>query len=187
MYKSVRFLCLPLRGRHAQWSCPTIRLSHPRRRARPLGAPVQALPILYKPVHLHRLPLRSRWTYLSTLQPPGVPALCEKILQDAKKGLTSVQRYDILSEQSKSTYARVVELADSLDSGSSVHSGRAGSTPASRTMKTALAQASAVFNHTCEAGISCGASCISLVIIASFLHYERASAVCCVRYVKRRK
>ena len=30
--------------------------------------------------------------------------------------------------------ARVVELADSLDSGSSVHSGRAGSSPASRTM-----------------------------------------------------
>ena len=29
--------------------------------------------------------------------------------------------------------ARVVELADSLDSGSSVHSGRAGSSPASRT------------------------------------------------------
>ena len=31
-------------------------------------------------------------------------------------------------------YARVVELADSLDSGSSVHYGRAGSSPASRTM-----------------------------------------------------
>ena len=30
-------------------------------------------------------------------------------------------------------HARVVELADSLDSGSSVHSGRAGSSPASRT------------------------------------------------------
>ena len=29
--------------------------------------------------------------------------------------------------------ARVVELADSLDSGSSVHYGRAGSSPASRT------------------------------------------------------
>ena len=33
----------------------------------------------------------------------------------------------------KSTYARVVELVDSLDSGSSVHCGRAGSSPASRT------------------------------------------------------
>ena len=31
--------------------------------------------------------------------------------------------------------ARVVELADSLDSGSSVHSGRAGSSPASRTKR----------------------------------------------------
>ena len=30
-------------------------------------------------------------------------------------------------------FARVVELADSLDSGSSAHSGRAGSSPASRT------------------------------------------------------
>ena len=121
---------VPLAG-----ACPTIRLPHPRRRARPLGAPVQALPILYKPVRLHCLPLRGRWTYVSALQPPDGPAFCEKILQDAKKGLTSAQRYDILSEQSKSTYARVVELADSLDSGSSVHSGRAGSTPASRTTK----------------------------------------------------
>ena len=33
----------------------------------------------------------------------------------------------------KTANARVVELADSLDSGSSVHSGRAGSSPASRT------------------------------------------------------
>ncbi len=32
-----------------------------------------------------------------------------------------------------SRYARVVELADSLDSGSSVHYARAGSSPASRT------------------------------------------------------
>ena len=32
-------------------------------------------------------------------------------------------------------YARVVELADSLDSGSSVHYARAGSSPASRTTK----------------------------------------------------
>ena len=31
-------------------------------------------------------------------------------------------------------YARVVELADSLDSGSSAHYGRAGSSPASRTI-----------------------------------------------------
>ena len=34
--------------------------------------------------------------------------------------------------------ARVVELADSLDSGSSVHYARAGSSPASRTIKKSL-------------------------------------------------
>ncbi len=33
-------------------------------------------------------------------------------------------------------HARVVELADSLDSGSSVHYARAGSSPASRTKKS---------------------------------------------------
>ena len=33
------------------------------------------------------------------------------------------------------TYGRVVELVDSLDSGSSVHCGRAGSSPASPTKK----------------------------------------------------
>ena len=36
-------------------------------------------------------------------------------------------------EKKKNGYARVVELADSLDSGSSVHYARAGSSPASRT------------------------------------------------------
>ena len=36
--------------------------------------------------------------------------------------------------QGKTKYARVVELVDSLDSGSSVHCGRAGSSPASRTI-----------------------------------------------------
>ena len=40
-----------------------------------------------------------------------------------------------LPRQKRRIYARVVELADSLDSGSSVHSGRAGSSPASRTKK----------------------------------------------------
>ena len=38
----------------------------------------------------------------------------------------------------RSRDARVVELADSLDSGSSAHSGRAGSSPASRTNRKAL-------------------------------------------------
>ena len=40
----------------------------------------------------------------------------------------------IITERSGN--ARVVELADSLDSGSSAHSGRAGSSPASRTKPT---------------------------------------------------
>ena len=38
----------------------------------------------------------------------------------------------------KIEYARVVELADSLDSGSSAHYGRAGSSPASRTIEKPL-------------------------------------------------
>ncbi len=42
-------------------------------------------------------------------------------------------------------YARVVELADSLDSGSSVHYARAGSTPASRTKKKDTASAVSFF------------------------------------------
>ena len=39
---------------------------------------------------------------------------------------------------SESEYGRVVELVDSLDSGSSVHCGRAGSSPASPTRKSIL-------------------------------------------------
>ena len=39
----------------------------------------------------------------------------------------------IITKQFEIAYARVVELADSLDSGSSVHYARAGSSPASRT------------------------------------------------------
>ena len=42
-------------------------------------------------------------------------------------------------------YARVVELADSLDSGSSVHYARAGSAPASRTKKKDTASAVSFF------------------------------------------
>ena len=40
------------------------------------------------------------------------------------------------NQELQTTYGRVVELADSLDSGSSVHSGRAGSSPASPTKET---------------------------------------------------
>ena len=39
------------------------------------------------------------------------------------------------SAEARTTYGRVVELVDSLDSGSSVHCGRAGSSPASPTKK----------------------------------------------------
>ena len=42
------------------------------------------------------------------------------------------------SRETAANHARVVELADSLDSGSSVHSGRAGSSPASRTKQKTL-------------------------------------------------
>ena len=41
--------------------------------------------------------------------------------------------YDTLVVERRRTYGRVVELVDSLDSGSSVHCGRAGSSPASPT------------------------------------------------------
>ena len=39
------------------------------------------------------------------------------------------------SAEARTKYGRVVELVDSLDSGSSVHCGRAGSSPASPTKK----------------------------------------------------
>ena len=49
--------------------------------------------------------------------------------------------YYTLALRRETKYGRVVELVDSLDSGSSVHCGRAGSSPASPTKKkrTALA------------------------------------------------
>ena len=46
-----------------------------------------------------------------------------------------MERPSGIEREQKFIYARVVELADSLDSGSSVHYGRAGSSPASRTKK----------------------------------------------------
>ena len=53
----------------------------------------------------------------------------------SKKGLTFLGSAAIISLVRD---ARVVELADSLDSGSSVHYARAGSSPASRTIKKSL-------------------------------------------------
>ena len=59
-----------------------------------------------------------------------------------KKVLTNPTAGAIILElpDGSTIVARVVELADSLDSGSSVHSGRAGSSPASRTKIDILRQ-----------------------------------------------
>ena len=46
---------------------------------------------------------------------------------------------------SESEYGRVVELVDSLDSGSSVHCGRAGSSPASPTKKASKSKGFGAF------------------------------------------
>ena len=47
----------------------------------------------------------------------------------------SAEGNDLTTEILKRLYGRVVELVDSLDSGSSVHCGRAGSSPASPTKR----------------------------------------------------
>ena len=60
-----------------------------------------------------------------------------------KKLLTSGGSGAIIIEHPQ--YARVVELADSLDSGSSVHYARAGSSPASRTTSEQSPLCSGVF------------------------------------------
>ena len=52
---------------------------------------------------------------------------------------------------SESEYGRVVELVDSLDSGSSVHCGRAGSSPASPTIKIPQIERFGVFFCTFQA------------------------------------
>ena len=60
----------------------------------------------------------------------------EKIWRKSKKVLTTEDKrgnINLALNDSATEYARVVELADSLDSGSSVHYARAGSSPASRT------------------------------------------------------
>ena len=60
-----------------------------------------------------------------------------------KKLLTIGPGDAIISEHPR--YARVVELADSLDSGSSVHYARAGSSPASRTKRALKRKVSTLF------------------------------------------
>ena len=62
-----------------------------------------------------------------------------------KKLLTNEDRRGIIFERQANVwrvYARVVELVDSLDSGSSAHSGRGGSTPPSRTIRKGLPEGS---------------------------------------------
>ncbi len=54
-------------------------------------------------------------------------------MSNRRVGSNPVSRTSSVPKKDRPLYARVVELADSLDSGSSVHYGRAGSSPASRT------------------------------------------------------
>ena len=71
-------------------------------------------------------------------------AVPEKISGTAKikKVLTIVERDDIIIKRSeramKKGYARVAELADALDSGSSEHYAHRGSSPLPRTMASVL-------------------------------------------------
>ena len=55
----------------------------------------------------------------------------EKMKKSVDKAVLAC--YYVLALRRKTLYGRVVELVDSLDSGSSVHCGRAGSSPASPT------------------------------------------------------
>ena len=59
-YKSVRLYCLPLRGRHAQWSCPTnMERTLAVGRDDP-GTPVQELPSAYNfSLHVIVNPVRT--------------------------------------------------------------------------------------------------------------------------------
>ena len=59
-------------------------------------------------------------------------------MSESTCGFKSRQPHHLASLKEMPLYARVVELADSLDSGSSVHYGRAGSSPASRTKTRGL-------------------------------------------------
>ena len=54
--------------------------------------------------------------------------------------------YDMQAFGRKHPYGRVVELVDSLDSGSSVHCGRAGSSPASPTKNDSVRKKVVVFS-----------------------------------------
>ena len=77
--------------------------------------------------------------YYNNLSPICKGALFKFIVEFLKKRKKSIDRpggawYYISCADRRGINARVVELADSLDSGSSVQYARAGSSPASRTM-----------------------------------------------------
>ena len=86
---------------------------------------------------MHRHSVHSGFSYLPLRYHLFAAAIGrrEKEALFDEKFLTFCNVCDNILEQSRDSKenARVVELADSLDSGSSVHSGRAGSSPASRT------------------------------------------------------
>ena len=91
----------------------------------------------------------------------------QKSRKNKKMVLTNRTSRDSIGKRSgmtaKMKNARVVELADSLDSGSSVHYARAGSSPASRTTSEQALyrlfrlfysqRALLSFNKTCYAGL----------------------------------
>ena len=67
-------------------------------------------------------------------QPAQLPIFCHFFEKSVDKLEALCYYMEALRETpSESEYGRVVELVDSLDSGSSVHCGRAGSSPASPT------------------------------------------------------
>ena len=73
-------------------------------------------------------------------------------MSESTCGFKSRQPHHLASLEKMPLYARVVELADSLDSGSSVHYGRAGSSPASRTSSSqATYRLRRAFSFHCKA------------------------------------
>ena len=81
--------------------------------------------------------------YMITLAENEVKKKCEKICKKSIDNREGRCYYNQAFERRRD--ARVVELADSLDSGSSAHSGRAGSSPASRTKQNGYPNGVAVF------------------------------------------
>ena len=96
-----------------------------------------------KQVHLQGIPGADGWPQFQGFLP--LYAVCERLKifwKNAKKLLTNFASYVSIfkrwatAQRVENRDGRVVELVDSLDSGSSVHCGRAGSSPASPTRET---------------------------------------------------